>query len=52
MIRIEQYKVDGETRLSLYLDDEFMEEVDCHSQFTPKQARSYLKEKYRNGRLN
>ena len=40
------YLVDGERRVSLYVNNDFKEEVDCNSQFKVKDAKQYLKDKY------
>lgn len=46
MLEIKKIRVDGEVRLTAYVDGQFMEEVDCNSQFTIGEAKEYLREKY------
>ena len=39
-------RVDGEIRVSAYVDGQFKEEVDCNPDFLVGEAKEYLKEKY------
>lgn len=44
--KLKTYKVDGETRVGIWINDNFVEEVDCYSDFKPKEAKEYLKSKH------
>lgn len=46
MIKTKTYKVDGETRVGIWVDNHFEEEIDCYSDFPPKEAEEYLRNKY------
>lgn len=46
MITTKTYTVDGETRVGVWVDGQFKEEVDCCSDFSPAEAKEYLKKKY------
>lgn len=52
MIKIKSYKVDGETRVGVWVDSVFKEEVDTYSGFNTRQARQYLMNKYSNKNNN
>jgi hypothetical protein len=46
-LKTKQYRVDGETRVGIWVNDDFKEEVDCNSVFNPSDAKEYLMSKYK-----
>jgi hypothetical protein len=49
MVQIKSYKVDGETRVGIWVNNVLKHEVDCHSQYTVKEAKADLMEGYKLG---
>ena len=48
MVTVKAYKTDGETRVGVWVNNTFKEEVDTHQGFNTKQAKQYLRDKYCN----
>lgn len=52
MVKVKSYKVDGETRVGIWVNNVFKDEVDCNSQFSRKEAKEYLMDAYKRGQYN
>jgi hypothetical protein len=52
MVKIKSYKVDGETRVGIWVNNVFKAEVDCNSQYSVKEAKADLMEGYKLGYYN
>lgn len=45
-LRIVKKVVDGDVLLAVYVNDKWVTDVEVYSQFTEKQAREYIKQRY------
>ena len=48
-VKTKSYKVDGETRVGIWVDGVWKHELDCHSQYSIKEAKEDLIDGYNNG---
>lgn len=46
MLKIKVYKVDGVTVVGAWVNNQFKQEVDTHSQLSVKEAKEFLKSQY------
>jgi hypothetical protein len=48
-VKIKSYKVDGETRVGIWVNNVWKWEVDCNSQYSVREAKENLMDLYRQG---